>query len=150
MAIVVLFVAVYVITLLINYMIVRFFSKMAAWFMYGTGIFQIIMFGLIFYYLGTFEASKLPRGYVVVSNPDCPSGCNNGSWHKKFALAIEYTKMSCLLYGKKENYSFHNLYKRFGIFLAILPIYCDSKHFFEIGNFVEGYNHFWNRNCCDH
>ena len=65
--VVVLFVSVYVITLLINYMIVRFFSKMAAWFMYGTGILQIIMFGLIFYYLGTFDPRKSLRGYVGYS-----------------------------------------------------------------------------------
>jgi len=134
------FVAVYVITLLINYMIVKFFSKMAAWFMYGTGILQIIMFGLIFYYLGTFDPSEIaPWIRWLFLIPIVLQVVIMVVWHKKFALAIEYTKMSCLVVWKERKLLVPQFVQTFMVFsLFFFQFIVTSNTFFDIGEFAAG------------
>lgn len=99
----VMFIGAYILTLGVNYLIVRFFSKWAAWFMYGTAILQMIMFGLIFYYLAPSRFPDYPwwlRWIFLI--PLVLQVVIMVVWHKKFALAIEYTKMSCLVVWKER------------------------------------------------
>ncbi|MHA1112574.1 MAG: hypothetical protein ACTSRE_15885 [Promethearchaeota archaeon] len=133
-----LFISVYVITLLINYMIVKFFSKMAAWFMYGTGILQIIMFGLIFYYLGTFDPSEIaPWIRWLFLIPIVLQIVIMVVWHKKFALAIEYTKMSCLVVWKERKLLIPQFVQTFLVFsLFFFHFIVTANTFFDIGNYA--------------
>ncbi len=112
------FIGVYIITLGVNYLIVRFFSKAAAWFMYGTSILQIIMFGLIFYYLGTFpDIEEWIRWIFLI--PIVLQIVIMVVWHKKFALAIEYTKMSCLVVWKQKKLLIPQFVQTFWIYTLL-------------------------------
>jgi len=109
------FLGVFILTLGVNYLIIRFFSKWAAWFMYGTGIVQIIMFSLIFYYLGTFpDIEEWIRWLFLI--PIVLQIVIMVVWHKKFALAIEYTKMSCLVVWKERKLLIPQFVQSFWIF----------------------------------
>ncbi len=133
-----LFIAVYVITLLINYLIVRFFSKWAAFFMYGTAILQIIMFGLVFYYLGTFEGLQWWVRYIFLL-PIILQVVIMVVWHKKFALAIEYTKMSCLVVWKERKLLIPQFVQTFLIYILLFFHFIVTVNtFFDIGDYVEG------------
>ncbi len=114
------FIVVYILTLGVNYLIVRFFSKWAAWFMYGTGILQIIMFGLIFYYLSTFPPEAIaPWIKWMFLIPIVLQIVIMVVWHKKFALAIEYTKMSCLVVWKERKLLIPQFVQTFWIFTLL-------------------------------
>ncbi|MBN2155931.1 MAG: hypothetical protein JW776_07805 [Candidatus Lokiarchaeota archaeon] len=114
------FIAVYILTLGVNYLIVRFFSKWAAWFMYGTAILQMIMFGLIFYYLSPSNFPDYPwwlRWIFLV--PLVLQIVIMTIWHKKFALAVEYTKMSCLVVWQERKLLVPQFVQTFWIFTLL-------------------------------
>ncbi|MHA1819504.1 MAG: hypothetical protein ACTSU2_09940 [Promethearchaeota archaeon] len=89
-------VAIYFITLGVSYLIVKFFGDLAAFFMYGSAILQIILFLLIWYYLSDFQY----RWVFLI--PVLLQVLVLTVWYRRFQLAIQYMKMSCLVVWKER------------------------------------------------
>ncbi|MHA1338756.1 MAG: hypothetical protein ACTSRZ_01875 [Promethearchaeota archaeon] len=89
-------VGIYLITLWISYMVVKWFGKLSAWFIYGSAILQIAVFSYLIYYFQDWDywwIFIIPMAIQILLLT---------VWRKKLKLAVEYVKMSSLAVWKER------------------------------------------------
>ncbi len=127
---IVVLVAVYYITLQVSYFVVRLFGKLAAVFLYGTTILQIVLFlALYFYVPATWEYRWIflvpvaLQAFVLIF------------WRKKLNLAILYVKASSAIVWKKRKLMIPQLVQTLWIIaLSVFYFATVIAVFFDITN----------------
>ncbi len=89
-------VLVYYLTLQVSYIVVRVFGKLAAVFLYGTTIVQIVLFLALYFYIDTWEY------HWIFLIPVALQAIVLIFWRKKLNLAIQYVKASSAIVWKKR------------------------------------------------
>jgi hypothetical protein len=92
----VIFLGIYLITLWITYMVVKWFSKLAAWFLYGSFILEIGLFVALFFYVDwaynwVFLIPAVIQGLILIY------------WRNKIQRAVEYVKISSMAIWKERH-----------------------------------------------
>lgn len=120
-------IAIYLITLGISYLVVKFFGQFAGIFMYGSAILQIVLFTIIWFYLSFFKyrwVFLIPVAIQLIVMI---------FWHKKFKLAIQYMKMSCLVVWKQRKLLLPQFAQTFWIIiLSIFQVVTTIATFFSL------------------
>jgi hypothetical protein len=104
------FVGVYIITLWVSYVVVKFFSKLAAWFLYGSFVIQIGIFLVLFFnfessYKYLFLVPVVIQLLILIF------------WRKKLQRAVEYVKIGGLAIWKERHLLIPQFIQTIWIFL---------------------------------
>ncbi|MCP4761096.1 MAG: CTL/SLC44 family protein [archaeon] len=125
--VVLMIILIYVVTLWVSYIIVKFFSNLAAIFIYGSVIAQIVIYGLLYYNFNDWQYRWLfliPLGiqlFILVV------------WRKKLQLAIQYVKFSGSVVWEERGLIIPQILQTLGILiLAIFHITVTASTFMHL------------------
>jgi len=122
-------IGIYFLTLWISYMVVKWFGKLSAWFIYGSAILQILVFSYLVYYFRHWTywwIFLIPIGIQILLLT---------IWFNKLRIAVQYIKMSSLIVWKERKLLIPQFFQTFWIFiLSICQIIVTIATFLDFNN----------------